>query len=308
MSRLVTLLLALLPLTAHAQDFDYHLQPRQIAADTWVLEGRNEDFSRSNGGNIVNTAFIVTGAGVVVIDSGPSRRYGEQLAAAIAHVTDQPVVRVLNTHHHPDHILGNQAFPTNTLAALPVTRNDISREGNTFNENMYRLVGDWMAGTEVVTPGQDLHPGQLTLGSHTLELIALDGHSAADLVLFDHSTGVLFASDLVFHNRAATTPHAHVQHWLTSLQRLQQLPFQVVVPGHGPVASDAAPIAQTRDYLAWLQQHLQQAAEQGLTMNEVLRAPLPERFNSLAVLPTEYARSVSHLYPAAEDAVLQGGH
>jgi uncharacterized sulfatase len=32
----------------------------RIADDTWVLVGRSEDFSFANGGNIVNTAFIVT--------------------------------------------------------------------------------------------------------------------------------------------------------------------------------------------------------------------------------------------------------
>ena len=102
-----------------AADRDYGLSPVRIADDTWALVGRSEDFSLSNGGNIVNTAFIVTSAGVVVIDSGPSRSYGEQLKRAIARITDKPVSLVLNTHHHPDHFLGNQAFAPETLAALP---------------------------------------------------------------------------------------------------------------------------------------------------------------------------------------------
>ena len=102
-----------------AADFDYGLSPRQVAEDTWVVVGRNEDFSFENGGNIVNSAFIVTSEGVVVIDSGPSRRFGEQLRAAIARITDQPILRVLNTHHHPDHFLGNQAFPLPALRRWP---------------------------------------------------------------------------------------------------------------------------------------------------------------------------------------------
>ena len=58
-------------------DFDYQLKPRQIAEDTWLLEGSTDNFAKGNGGNIVNTAFIVTERGVVVIDTGPSKRYGE---------------------------------------------------------------------------------------------------------------------------------------------------------------------------------------------------------------------------------------
>ncbi|ERO60860.1 hypothetical protein P308_11805 [Pseudomonas piscis] len=43
-----------LSLPARAE-LDYRLEPRQIAEDTWLLEGGTENFSRDNGGNIVNT-------------------------------------------------------------------------------------------------------------------------------------------------------------------------------------------------------------------------------------------------------------
>jgi hypothetical protein len=62
---------------------DYDLRPRQVAPDTWVIEGEVADFSRANGCNIINTAFITTGAGVLVVNTGPSRLYGEQQRRAI---------------------------------------------------------------------------------------------------------------------------------------------------------------------------------------------------------------------------------
>ena len=40
---------------------DYRLNPRRIAENTWVIEGAVADFSRANGCNIINTAFIATG-------------------------------------------------------------------------------------------------------------------------------------------------------------------------------------------------------------------------------------------------------
>jgi quinoprotein relay system zinc metallohydrolase 1 len=297
----------LLALAAPAwADWDYRLQPRQVAADTWVAEGRLEDFSFSNGGNIVNTAFIATPAGVVVIDSGPSRRYGEQLLAAVRRVTGQPVAKVLITHHHPDHFLGNQAFPPGALAALAGTIQGIQQEGKAFTENMYRLNGDWMKDTEMVVPAHAAAPGILEIGGHRLELLALEGHTQADLAIFDHTTGVLFGGDLLFHQRAPTTPHARIGLWLASLERLASLPLRVVVPGHGPVARDATPLAQTRDYLAWLERSLAQGAAAGLDMTEMLARPLPPAFRQFAVEPEEYQRSVSHLYPAVEQAALEG--
>ena len=90
--------------------YNYQLKPINIAPDTWVLLGATEDFSRANGANIVNIGFIVTEAGVVLIDTGPSLRYAQQLEAAVASVTERPIVAAINTHHHPDHWFGNQHF------------------------------------------------------------------------------------------------------------------------------------------------------------------------------------------------------
>ena len=82
--RLILLAVALcLGVSAHAE-LRYRLEPRQIAEGTWLFEGSTENFEKSNGANIVNTAFIVTAEGVVVIDTGPSRRYGEEMREAIA--------------------------------------------------------------------------------------------------------------------------------------------------------------------------------------------------------------------------------
>lgn len=290
-----------------AADMDYGLTPEKIALDTYVLTGRSEDFSTANGGNIVNTAFVVTSAGVLVIDSGPSRAYGEQLRRSIARITNRPVILVIDTHHHPDHFLGNQAFPPETLAALPGTIHGIQTEGGSFNDNMYRLVGDWMAGTEPVAPARPLAAGPLVLGDHRLELIALNGHTDADLAILDHSTGVLFAGDLVFHDRAPTTPHANLAAWQASLTKLAALPFTRLVPGHGPVAADAGPIRQTQAWLRWLDQRLTRAADDGLDMTEVLAQPLPPEQHRLAVSEAEYQRSVSRLYPAYEQHALGAG-
>lgn len=298
--------LLLLAFAAHASAAqDYHLQPRQIAPETWLLEGSRDNFEKTNGGNIVNTGFIVTDAGVVVIDTGPSKRYGEAMRQAIASVTKQPVVLVLLTHHHPDHVLGNQAFTDVPIAALEGTKKLLAEQGNAMAENMYRLVGDWMRGTEVVLPTETVSAGERQIGNHRLRLLALSGHTGADLAILDEGTGVLFAGDLVFYERALTTPNSPgLDVWLKDLDTLQALPWKLIVPGHGPVASDAAPFAQMRDYLGWLDGLLKDSAAQGLDMNEVIRAPIPQRFASVNLSRYELIRTVSHLYPRYEQADL----
>ncbi len=287
-----------------AAAFDHALAPKKIADGTYVLTGRTEDFSTVNGGNVVNAAFIVTSAGVVVIDTGPSRRYGEQLRAAIGKVTERPVVKVVNTHFHPDHFLGNQAFADVGITALPATVRGIESMGGAFADNMYRMCGDWEAGTEPLAPTRVQAEGVETIGEHSLQFLALGGHTDGDLVVFDRTTGVLFTGDLVFFERAATTPHARIQVWLDALARLQAMPYKQLVPGHGPVVSDARAIEQTRDYLSWLDATLKRAAERGEDMTEAMATPIPEKFASIALIQREFTRSVTHLFPALEQQAL----
>ena len=115
--------LSLAPL-AQAVDLgrlDYQLQPRALAADTWVIEGAVEDFSRANGCNIINTGFIATPEGSWVINTGPSLQYGQQQRAAIARTSPYPVRGVVGLNLHPDYFLGNQAFadvPRRATAAM----------------------------------------------------------------------------------------------------------------------------------------------------------------------------------------------
>ena len=300
---LLWLMLFSLPVFA---ELDYALTPRLIADNTWLLEGSTDNFAKDNGGNIVNVGFIVTEAGVVVIDTGPSRRYGEALRQAIARVTDKPLIQVLLTHHHPDHALGNQAFKDVPIGALAGTTQRLHEQGDSLAENLYRLVGDWMRGTEVVLPSQALTPGVLSFGSHDLRLLQLRGHSGADLAILDQQTGVLFTGDLVFYQRALTTPNSlGLAPWLADIATLQALPWTLIVPGHGPIATDAKPFEQMRDYLSWLDQLLRDGAAEGRDMPELIRSPIPERFAAISLARYELIRSVSHLYPDYERTQMQ---
>lgn len=295
------LLLALSSLSLFAkQDFDYKLIPQKVAENTYVFIGASEDFSVNNGGNIVNTGFIVTSAGVVVIDTGPSYIYGQQMRTAIQSITDKKIAKVIITHHHPDHLFGNQAFKDVPIFATAETVASAQLEAEGFLDNLYRMVGYWMKDTEVIDTLQVLPAAKETLGEHELHYITLPGHTRADLMVFDKTSGVLFTGDLVFNNRTPTTPHAAPEKWQDSLQQIAKMDFKVLVPGHGPVSRDNSAIEQTRDYLSWLEETISAAVEQGLDMNETLNLKIPERFQSMHVIEKEYTRSVTHRFPYYE--------
>jgi quinoprotein relay system zinc metallohydrolase 1 len=290
---------------AGAQDLDYRLAARALADGVYVVEGANADFALANGCNIINTGFIVTGAGVLVINTGPSKLYGEQLRALIARTTREPVLQVLHLNLHPDYFLGNQAFADVPRRATPGTRAGMQREAKSYEDNLYRLCGDWMKGTQALLPQQDIAPGLLRIGTREFELRELAGHTASDLVLIDKTSNVIFAGGLIFHQRLPTTPHAEPKRWLASLDALAPLVAErAVVPSHGPVHRGDAGLAPTRDYLRWLDQSFARWAQEGADVNDVLRAPMPPAFRAWAAYPAEYVRNVAHLWPRYEKEAL----
>ncbi|MDN6320998.1 MAG: quinoprotein relay system zinc metallohydrolase 1 [Marinobacter sp.] len=295
----------LLTAAATAAPKNYELTATSVADGVWVVAGSTANFSKANGGNILNTGFIETSEGVVVIDTGPSRLYGEAFRTLIESRTDKPIIKVLITHHHPDHAFGSQAFAPDTLYMLEESAQLLERDGEAFSENMYRLIGDWMRGTEVIVPSQRVQPGTLQVGKRTLRLIAMRGHTGADLVVLDEISGVLFASDMVFFNRALTTPQTPgLMEWQSEMQQLAELPFSVVVPGHGPVVRDNRAFLQMNDYLIWLDGVMASSAARGLSAAEVIGTAIPDRFESVEGASYELIRSVSHLYSEYESRAL----
>lgn len=309
MRRIAVLLGLLLPLLAVAQD--YALKARALAPGVWVVEGANADFSPANGCNIINTGFIATDAGVLVVNTGPSRLYGEQQRVLAERTAGAKVAAVLHLNLHPDYFLGNQAYADVPRWATAATAAGIAREAAAYETNLYRLCGDWMKGTATVAPDREIdaavRSGRWTLGGREFELVELRGHTASDLVLRDRRSGVAFVGGLVFAERVPTTPHADVPAWLKSLEALQGLGLTTVVPSHGPVHADGRGLAGTRDFLRWLDGHFGTAAAQGWEMNELLRAPVPAVFRGWAAFETEYVRNVAHLYPRYERATLPTG-
>ncbi|CAJ0812167.1 hypothetical protein LMG19087_01347 [Ralstonia wenshanensis] len=305
---LLLLCLAMWTSIARAERPDYHLVPQAVAPDVWVLEGANADFSARNGCNIINTAFIDTGDGVLVINTGPSLLYGEQQRQAIRTVTSAPVRWVFNLNLHPDYFFGNQAYADVGPQALPGTIAGAQREGAAYADNLYRICGAWMQNTVSTPPGVPLTPGTRTMGSHRIDLIRLDGHTDDDLVLVDRTSGVVFAGGIAFRDRIPTTPHANIAHWLASLDALQKIVAdsgaRVLIPSHGPALGKADAITQTRQYLQWLEARMRRAAAEGRDLAEVIAMPVDAPYAQWGGMPAEYVRNVTRFYPRYENAAL----
>lgn len=298
-------LLGMVALPARAQRLDYAIAPQPVADGLWVVRGKDGAIETANGGAIANITILATDAGTVLVDCGPSLRYGTALKTAAEALTGKPVVRVYLTHLHPDHIYGAGAFAPDIVAATPQLAALLTREGAGFSDGMYRLLGDWMRGTEFSAPGVILSADHETFGARRLRLLPLAGHSPADLAILDEATGTLIAGDLVFHDRAPSTPHADLARWHAALATLKTLDHRSVVPGHGPLdPTPRAAIDQTGDWLDWLEASLLASASAGADDVAAGMVAIPERFAAMQGARYELERSISHFYPGLEARLL----
>lgn len=296
--------LAAVPASAETFAGRYRLRPERVGEGLWFVRGTDAPIAFANGGAIANCAILDTAVGPVLFDCGPSLAYGRSLRRLALHLTGRDPALVLISHLHPDHDLGAGAFDPSTVAALPGTIAEIARDGPGMTDAMFRILADWMRGTQLVIPARTLQPGPLVVGGRRLQLLALAGHSAGDLALLDEGSGTLIAGDLVFHDRAPATPHASLPRWREALDRLSAVPHRLVLPGHGPADGAGVAIEQTRDWLDWLESALTAAVAAGLDMVEAGELAIPLRFRGLAAARFELQRSVSHFYPALEASAL----
>lgn len=289
---------------AEAAPLTYTLQPQKIADGVWIIAGAQEAITFDNGGAIANITILDSKDGAIVIDTGPSRRFGEQLAALARELTGKNIARVYITHFHPDHAFGNQGFDAASIAAPEGVIKGLAEMGNGFSDAMYYIARDWMRGTDIVLPTKIATEGIEDIGGRRLRLLPRAGHTPSDLAIFDETSGVLIAGDLAFLDRAPTTPHADIATWQTTLKELEGIACSKLVPGHGPADADQRAITQTRDWLIAIRDIIERCFNEGLDMPEAMAAPLPKAFESIALARYEYTRSVMHLYPKLEAAKL----
>lgn len=292
-----------LPLPAIAAVPEYRLSPAEIADGVWLIPGAQESFGRGNGGAICNIVMLATSDGAVVVDTGGTFRHGQALRA----FADQRlggVAAVVNTHHHPDHWFGNQAFADRPIMALPASRAAQAAGGQALTDGLYRILGSWMNGTAPVPASADADSGDVVIGGRSLQLLPMAGHTQADLVMIDATTGTMISGDLLFLDRAPSFPDARIAEWRAALAMLASMQVSGTIPGHGEYRRDSSALAQTLAYLNAFEKRLDLAADTGLAPAETLAAgPTPE-FAGLGANPEEYHRAVVQRWRDFENSAL----
>jgi len=243
------------------------LKPIQVAPHTYFVQGYPEMGSSANQNFISNAGFVVTPAGVVVVDALGSPSLAQKLIAEIKVITSQKIVAVVVSHYHADHVYGLQEFKKigATIYAQGEGRNYLSSE-----TAKQRLIASRVDFAPWVNENTKLIPAdvwidqklKLTIGGVDF-LISRVGpaHAPEDLMVYVPSEKVLFAGDLVFRGRIPFVGNADSRGWLVALDEIEKLNPNIVIPGHGNYSiKPAEDIAFTRDYLRYLRESMSKAA------------------------------------------------
>jgi glyoxylase-like metal-dependent hydrolase (beta-lactamase superfamily II) len=214
--------------------------------------------SYDNAGHNNNLSFIVTGDGVVVINSGGSYLLAKALHDEIKLVTDQPVRVVLNENGQGHAMLGNSYWTDQGVKTVAhVDAADVFEENGaqSLRGAQSRLL-ERADGSRAVPPDETFDEVyRIEFGNFKIEALHLGpSHSPGDIVVWMPEQSLVIAGDIAFHERLLpifedTITADWLETWETEFEPLEAT---YVIPGHGHPTNMAQVRRYTHDYLVYL--------------------------------------------------------
>jgi cyclase len=237
------------------------LKSQRIQGDLHMISGE--------GGNV---AVYATSEGVVLVDDMFDRNHADILAQ-VKLITDRPLRYVINTHQHDDHAGGD-------FKLLPIAEVIAHRNVYANLKNLKRPYYEDTPGTPIGLPRVtfsdrlDVH-----LGGRDIEAYYFGrGHTSGDAIIYFPELKAIHTGDLFISSSRPGVPIYvdYVQggsliEWTRTLERTLELDFDIVIPGHGPVARKAD-LARFNAIIAAMRTRLQALIRTGAGRSAVAEA------------------------------------
>lgn len=215
-------------------------------------------------GNV--TMLVGTKAVILIDDKFPQDHDG--IMEKVRSVTDLPVRYVINTHMHPDHVGGNPAMQE--IGADVVA-----------SENARRIMAErGTPGLPAITMDDSM---RIYLDDMPIDLHYFGrGHTDGDIVVHLPEqriviTGDLFALYGPYRAVIDFSAGGSLRDWTRTLERVLQLDFDTVIPGHSGV-TDRANVAGYIEYLTGTQDMVREMNKQKRSREDI-QAMLQSEFN-----------------------------
>ncbi|MFC2045749.1 MBL fold metallo-hydrolase [Chloroflexota bacterium] len=244
-----------------------------------------------------NVSAVATDKGMVLIDTPFLPNEIQQWQKEITEATNQEIAYVINTDYHFDHCLGSALLSPNVIAHQ-LSYQEMTKPDGTMRDYFMTIFPD-------ITPDvkQQIHEMPLAmpqysfsdrmwlrLGDATFELIHVGGHTDATIIIYLVEDKVLFTGDAAETNQHPYKGRANFRQWIEALKRIQDIDFDVMVPGHGEV-SDKAEAVRMLVYFEQLWDEVSRLHKEGRSKEEVVDLVYDILFNYYPSEPGMEART-----------------
>lgn len=289
----------------------FDLKVEKVSAKSYALVGSIHGRSYDNHALNNTMGFIVTGKGVILIDSGASLEGAKVIKAAIATVTSQPVKWVINTGVQDHRWLGNGYFKAKGAEIIALERTVKAQKEHAAGHmrRLKSILKDRLAGTTAAYAPSPLKGNKavVTLGGVKLELIWPGAaHFTDDAIIWFPADRTVFTGDLVFLDRLLAIQRGGkplITSWNKAFKVMAALKPVHVVPGHGAPGDLAKAQADTGDYLDFLVTNIVPAVDNmediGDVVNRLEKAPA---FKQLANFKALQRQNVNRAFLQLEAA------
>ncbi len=305
--RILMITLSILALVGCAQvnaKHDDNFAIESLGDGIYVHHGVHLDIDEGYHGDICNASFIVGSKGVAVIDTGGSFKVGSELREAIRKVTALPVLYVINTHVHPDHIYGNAAFLNDKpeFVGHEKLANAMELRHEAYAKLNAKLLGADAEASIIVKPTMTVKTAlALDLGDRKLMLTAHpNAHTNTDVSVFDSKSSTLFTGDLLFIDRTPVV-ESDIKGLIKEVQILKNSQAKQVVPGHGQVTKDWITALNNEErYLTVLLNDIRASIKNGVSMESTMNTAAASEKGKWVLFDIANRRNVNVIYPALE--------
>jgi glyoxylase-like metal-dependent hydrolase (beta-lactamase superfamily II) len=203
------------------------------------------------------SVFLVTPDGIIVTDP-INPETAKWLKSELKQRFDKPVKYVIYSHHHEDHIAGGEIFSaTATFVAHEKTLRAI------VAENIATALPDITFSDEMT----------VKLGGKIVELTYMGiSHTNNSIAMFFPDENAVYAVDFVCVKALPfqdLPDYAyHYPQWLESLQKLEKMEFDILLPGHDDIG-DHSDVRLFRHYLEDLETAVAAGIAAGASVDEL---------------------------------------
>ena len=241
-----------------------------------------------------NSGAIATSEGVVVLDALSSEAIARQEREVIASVIKQPVRFLVSSTFHNNYTWGNVAFQ------------DVIKVGH---ENYRADLLAQMQRDRVSPENQKARLPQVTyrdrltihLGGKEIQILYLGrGHTRGDSIMFVPQDRIAYVSELFFFDQFLYINDGYGLSWLKTLDAIQALPADILVPGHGLIPEDPKETRQGlhrfRQILVDLRDAVQEEIARGATEDQAAAAIKLPQYEKMQGYTSQREVAVRRMY------------